>query len=158
MKENVLDVLMYLFDHCAENEELYHSDQETLMSELETAGFVSSDIDRAFNWLEGIHDMELPELQLNKSIEPSFRVFAPAEQERITSECHGFLLTLEQQGVVDTETREVIIDRAMALDIPEVRLEQFKWITLMVLINRGHENSIEWLEEVVFDDGDAVLH
>lgn len=160
MKERVLDVLMYLFDHCMDNEEeFYPSDQEGLVKELEAAGFSAKDIDRAFNWLEGIHDMQMPnEEEETKTRVPSFRVYESSELKKLNPESRGLLISLEQVGIVDELTREVILDRAMALDLEEIRLDHFKWITLMVLINRGNENSLEWLEEVIFNENTALLH
>ena len=55
MKENMFDVLMYLFEHYYMDEEIEVSpDRESLHSELVEAGFPSSDIRQAFEWLEGL--------------------------------------------------------------------------------------------------------
>jgi Smg protein len=54
MKENVLDVLIYLFENYMFDEDEYEPDQETLVLELSQAGFDQAMIDRAFNWLENL--------------------------------------------------------------------------------------------------------
>ena len=47
MKENVLDVLMYLFETYIDAEEEPEADQNELRDELSRAGFGDSEIDRA---------------------------------------------------------------------------------------------------------------
>ncbi|HAO24765.1 MAG TPA: hypothetical protein DCQ49_06630, partial [Methylophaga sp.] len=61
------------------------------------------------------------------------RVFSESEIERLDIQCRGYLLFLEQVGVLDVETREVVIERVLALDSEEIDLEQLKWVVLMVL-------------------------
>ncbi len=56
MKENVLDVLMYLFETYVDTEEDPEPDQNELRLELSKAGFGDAEIDRALEWLEGLSD------------------------------------------------------------------------------------------------------
>lgn len=158
MKERVLDVLMYLFDHCVgENELLHPTEQDSLISELESAGFSGKEIDKAFNWLDGIHEMEIESETDSKPFLRSFRIYTDEECRKLDVQSRSLLLTLQQLGVINDSMREVIIDRAMALDMDEIKIEHFKWVTLMVMINRGSDKSLEWLEEIVFNDFNAVL-
>ena len=52
MKENVLDVLMYLFETYIDAEDEPEPDQNELRDELARAGFGDSEIDRALDWLD----------------------------------------------------------------------------------------------------------
>ena len=56
MKENVLDVLMYLFETYVDTDEDPEPDQNELRDELAGAGFGDAEIDRALDWLEGLTD------------------------------------------------------------------------------------------------------
>ncbi len=47
----------------------------------------------------------------------------------------GILLFLEQIQVLNLETREMVIERVLALDTAEFDLEDLKWVILMVLFN-----------------------
>ncbi len=47
----------------------------------------------------------------------------------------GVLLFLEQIQVLNLETREMVIERVLALDTAEFELEDLKWVILMVLFN-----------------------
>jgi uncharacterized protein Smg (DUF494 family) len=52
------------------------------------------------------------------------------ELAKLDVECQGFLLFLEQSGVLGSETRELVIDRVMALEADDIGLHQLKWIVL----------------------------
>src|SRR5690606_40408022 len=54
MKENLLDVLLYLFENTLDEDTDFDPDRERLLAELEDAGFHRADIHRAFDWLEGL--------------------------------------------------------------------------------------------------------
>ena len=55
MKENVLDVLMYLFENYLDDDDNEtEADRETLTVELEEAGFAKLEINKAFDWLENL--------------------------------------------------------------------------------------------------------
>ncbi|HZD53649.1 MAG TPA: DUF494 family protein, partial [Woeseiaceae bacterium] len=58
MKENVLDVLMYLFETYTDAEEEPEPDQNELRDELSRAGFADSEIDRALDWLDGLAEKQ----------------------------------------------------------------------------------------------------
>ena len=72
---------------------------------------------------------------------------------KLSSECRGFLLFLEQSGILHPETRELVIDQVMMLDTDEIDLHQLKWIVLMALFNQpDQEDARAWLESWAFDD------
>jgi Smg protein len=159
MKENVLDVLMYLFENYLDDDEDDTSaDRESLTVELEQAGFPKGEINKAFDWLENLA-ANPPETDTTLNRPDTFRAYAPVELERLGTECRGFIQYLENIGILEAAQREVVIDRIMALDGGEIDLEQVKWITLMVLFNRpGQENAYARMEDLVFDDSLGVMH
>ncbi|MGD9390183.1 MAG: DUF494 family protein, partial [Thioalkalispiraceae bacterium] len=68
-------------------------------------------------------------------------------------------LFLEQTGVLDHNTRELVIDRVMALEADEIDMEQLKWVVLMVLFNQpGREAAFAWMEDLVFEEATGILH
>jgi Smg protein len=157
MKENVLDILMYLFEHCLDSEGGAMPDEKVLRDHLDNAGFPNQDVDKAFNWLEALSIAR--ERQFSQPSDRSIRVFCPEEIARLDAECRGFLVFLEQTGVLDPVARELIIDRAMALDTRDIDLPQLKWVILMVLFNQpGHEAAFAWMEDLIFDEVADHLH
>lgn len=157
MKENVLDVLMYLFENYMDDGD-FNPDQDTLTAELSEAGFPQTEINKAFSWLEDLANLRAQDQRLVARTS-STRIFTDSERAKMNLETRGFLLFLEQSGVLDARTREMVIDRVMALETEEIDLEQLKWVILMVLFNQpGQEHAYAWVEDLVFNEAPAVLH
>ena len=158
MKENVLDVLMYLFQNYMGDDTDIAPDRESIETELLEAGFPSAEINQAFEWLDGLAArQEMPVVVLSE--ERCFRIYTSQETSRLDLQCRGFLLALEQAGVLSSETRELVIDRVMALATDEIDLTQLKWIILMVLFNQpGQEEAYAWMEDLMFEGLSDFLH
>jgi Smg protein len=160
MKENVFDVLMYLFENYMDEGPEFHPDQDSLTDELTEAGFPRGEITKAFSWLEGLTSLRSQSEGLTRpGALRALRHYTAQERERLDEEGRGFLLFMEQSGVLDPLTRELVIDRIMALEVAEVSMEQLKWVVLMVLFNQpGQEYAYELLEDLVFDEMHGHLH
>ena len=159
MKENVLDVLMDLFENYMDDGPEFSPDQESLTDELTQAGFPRSEVNKAFSWLEGLSQLRDTGALPPGGRSQSMRVFSAPEQQKISVEARGFILFLERSGVLDSHTRELVIDRVMALDTDEIDSEQLKWVILMVLFNQpGQEAAVAWMEDLVLDEVVAQLH
>ncbi len=159
MKESIFDVLMYLFENYMDDENQLNPDPERLQFELTEAGFHSTQVDKAFDWLEGLTEQQnLKEIQLQQNT-VAIRVYQPQEAERFNTQCQGFLLSLEQMGILDPVNRELIIDRAIALEVDELDLDRLKWVTLMVLLNSpSQEKNFAWLEDLVYGNVERSYH
>ena len=152
MKENVLDVLAYLFDNYWDNEANLESDEETLTCELEQAGFCSKEISKAFLWLEELAGIKIEEYEQLKSVNPGARCFAPEEMDKFDLPSRQCLLQLIGQGHLDFPKLEIIIDRAMALGCQEINLEDMKQVIALVIFNLPEDESDTlWAEELFFN-------
>jgi len=136
MKENMLEVLIYLFENYIVNGVEFEPEQDELAEELLGAGFPNDEIDKAFAWLEEL-------LNVCEDSEP---------ENLIKSRLVGV-------GVLDQSLRETVIDRIMALDGVRVDLDHVRWVVLMVLTNRpNYDDVAEWAEVVVADEMLPVIH
>ncbi len=163
MKESILDVLLYLFEHYyAEDVAPPFADRESdqggaLLRELTQAGFSPGEVHRAFDWLDALAQQRPVTHPLRAS--GPVRIYAESETGRLDTECRGFLLLLEQHGVLTAEQRELVLDRAMALDQDEIELDDLKWVVLLVLFNQpGSEAAYAWMETQMFADDPEPLH
>ncbi len=160
MKEGVIDVLMYIFSSYADQENNLPEDRDGIDADLRAAGFDSLEIAKAFEWLDGLAlDEDIP--VINQSSQTT-RIFSPQETQRLADNAQGFLLFLEQAGVLTPTLRELVINRVMALDsVSEVDLEELKWVVMMVLFNSTEEhdeNTLMHFEDIVFADQPAIFH
>ncbi len=158
MKENVLDVLMYLFETYIDADEEPQPDQNELRDELSRAGFGDTEIDRALEWLDGLaenHDG----LTYNRQTRHGTRIYNDVEQTRLDTGSRGFITYLEQIGILSPPQREILIDRLLALETPDINVEQIKWVVLMVLFSQpGQELAYARMEDLVFEDSAGALH
>lgn len=159
MKESVLDILIYLFENYfdAELQSAPEPDRDTLKDELERAGFSEREVGRALEWLEQL----CADPERAGAIPPSrsIRVFDAREQARLDTECRGYILYLENIGILNAAQRELVIDRLLALDARQIDVEQVKWVVLMVLFSQpGQENALLRMEDLVFDGRAEAVH
>jgi Smg protein len=157
MKESVLDILIYLFENYfdADLESAPETDRDTLKDELERAGFSEREVGRALEWLERLSTD--PQRGDAMPASRAIRVFDPREQSRLDTECRGYILYLENIGILNCAQRELVIDRLLALDAPQIEVEQVKWVVLMVLFSQpGQESAYLRMEDLVFDRLEAV--
>jgi Smg protein len=159
MKESVLDILIYLFENYfdADLDCAPEPDRDTLRDELERAGFSEREVGRALEWLEQLS----ADPNRTGAIPGSraIRIFDAREQARLDTECRGYILYLENIGIISPAQRELVIDRLLALDVQQIDIEQVKWVVLMVLFSQpGQQSAYLRMEDLVFDNRLQVVH
>ena len=156
MTGSVLDIVIYVFDQYMLAEAPEVPEREALAADLERAGFGRHNVERALDWLADLAgERSRPDMSSR-----ALRVFSAEELDRISTSCRGYLLQLEQQGILSPLQREIVIDRLVALDSDttgdEVDIERLKWLVLMVLSSQpGQEQACARMEDLVFDDMDV---
>ena len=79
--------------------------------------------------------------------------------DRLGAGARGYLLHLEQLGILQPAQRELVIDRLLALDHDEIDVDQTKWVVMMVLFSQpGHQAAYAQIEDLVFADESAWVH
>ena len=153
MTGSVLDILIYVFDQYMLAEAPEVPERETLAADLERAGFGRHNVERALDWLADLAgERSRPDMS-----SLALRVFSADELERISTECRGYLLQLEREGILSPSQREIVIDRLVALDGDEVDIDRLKWLVLMVLSSQpGQEQACARMEDLVFDETDSL--
>ncbi len=157
MKDSVLDILIHLFENFLDAEDDSTPDRDALKAELEQAGYPEAEIERALVWLESLATD--PDRALCEGTERAMRVFSGSEQIRLDTDVRGYLLHLENLGILSAAQREVVIDRLLALEADDIDIEQLKWVVLMVLFSQpGQENAYQRMEDLVFDERRDAMH
>jgi Smg protein len=156
MKETVLDVLMYLFETFIDSDDEPEPSRIDLREDLQRAGFGEREIERALDWLDGLNSAQPTGAEPRAA---ALRVFDSVEQERLDPAARGYLMRLEQIGILQPAQRELAIDRLLALDHDEIDVEQAKWVVMMVLFSQpGQQEAYTQMEDLVFAEGSAWLH
>jgi len=139
------EILVYLFENCRQADVAY--DRENVARKLSAAGFEDAEISEALHWLAGVGQGGPASASLPDATR-SFRVFAPRELAKLDAACRGFLMTLEQSGILDACNRELVIERALAAAGDSLSLDQLKLVVLMVLWNQQTPTSRLVAEEL----------
>lgn len=163
MKESILDVLLYLFEHyfVVDAAPPMHDSQALrsghLLDELTRAGFSIAEIHNALDWLDALANQR-PTSAGPRPYGP-IRLYADVELDKLDRDCRGFLSFLEQQGILDADQRELVLDRALALDQDTLDLDDLKWVILLVLFDQpGSEAAYAWMETQLLQDHPKPLH
>ncbi len=160
MKENILDVLIYLFENYMIEDADYQPDQESLARELAQAGFGDQNISRAFDWLEHLTDLcDDGERGMAGGAATAMRHYSDYEMDRIDAHARGLIQSLVQGGVLSPHEREMVIDRLLALEADDLEAEHVKWVIMMVLSNRtDNPQDYAWVEDFMFEGVRPVFH
>jgi Smg protein len=139
----MFDILVYLY------ETYYRPDAcpepAALARKLSAVGFDDVEITEALDWLSGLTEMA-------SSVDPALessgtRFYAKQEVDVLGSAAVGFIQFLELAGLLTASQREIVIERALAMDESPVTLGKLKIIVLMLLWSQGKEP-----DALMFDD------
>lgn len=158
MNDNMVEVLIYLYENYLDGGSRPPIDQDELETELSRAGFSQGEISEALTWLDELASrMDTAEYPARTA--RSVRVYTSTECAKLDIEARGMLLFLEQSGILDPLSRELVIDRAMAIQQTAVSVDELKWVVLLVLMNRpGRESAHSQMEELIYSDAPVQLH
>lgn len=73
----------------------------------------------------------------------------------------GFLQFLESAGLMNSQQREIVIERALAINESPVPLDKLKVIVLMMLWSQGKEPDMLMFDELLLSDEESeprLLH
>ena len=171
--ETMFDVLVFVYENYWRGDACPQSDH--LERKLSAVGFDPQEIHDALIWLTGLSlatrstEFVVNDAQVDSAAVPAFnatldqspnsmRVYSVAEQNRLGSECLGFVSFLESAGVLRAHMREIVVDRAMASNGDILCLEDLKIIVLMVYWSFGEEPDALVLDELCDDATDRIAH
>lgn len=146
---------MYLFESYFDAGS--YPEPDKLSRKLTAAGFEGEEIDEALTWLAALQQQN-PSLYPSELEHVGLRHFAELENQRISIEARRFLLFAEQQHMISAIEREMVIDRAIALQYNQLGVDKLKLIMLMVLWNRHQDLDPLLIEELLSPLHSTQLH
>lgn len=154
----MFDLLVYVFENYLSSSHNI-SDLSKMTTELEEAGFEYKEIEFAIDWFATLKVLseKINDKKINQSALKS-RIYSKREYDKINNEGIGFLIFLEQATILSPSEREIILDRAMAVNQSEVNLDELKWIMTMTLWHFGRESEYLFVEDALFNPKNGVMH
>lgn len=150
----MFDVLVYLFETYIHAEACPAPEQ--LARRLTAAGFEEDEISDALDWLSELNQTANDYTAFGEPSAGAVRLYSGEETAKLGLEGIGFLLFLQDSGVLNGATRELILDRLMALPDPQVSVSRLKVIVLIVLWKQAYPMDSLVLDELLSED-DEVL-
>jgi len=154
----MFDILVYLY-------ETYYRpdacpDTAALVKKLSAVGFPEDEISEALDWLTGLAKTtgQSSPSPLSSS---GFRVYAAAELAALGTEAIGFIQFLESAGLLSSLQREIVVERALAVNESPLPLNKLRIIVLMMLWSQGAEPDMLMFDELLLSDDDntpRLLH
>ena len=152
----MFEVLVYLY-------ETYYRpdacpDSTALAKKLSAVGFEEEEISKALGWLTDLAETT-NEMFSQQAHQTAFsfgsRVYADREYAMLGTAAIGFIEFLESADVINAIQREIVIERACAVNESPIPLDKLKVIVLMVLWSQGKEPDSLMFDELFGDDDDA---
>ncbi|HYA65406.1 MAG TPA: DUF494 domain-containing protein, partial [Burkholderiaceae bacterium] len=146
------DVLVYLYENYRAFEAC--RDATAVGRTLADAGFDDEEIHEALSWLQGlariVQDAGCAALDRSRGQ----RVYTQAETHQLGAPAIGFLMYLDSAAQITARQREIVIERALAINDPPLSIATMKIIVLMVLWSHSADVDFLLLEELLEDDHD----
>ncbi len=152
----MFEVLVYLY-------ETYYRpdacpDSTALAKKLSAVGFEEEEISKALGWLTDLAETTNAMFRQQwhqTAFSFGTRIYAPQEYELLGTAAIGFIEFLESAEVVNAMQREIVIERACAVNEAPIALDKLKVIVLMVLWSQGKEPDSLIFDELFADDDSA---
>lgn len=150
----MFEVLVYLYENYWRPDACPEEPQ--LRRKLSAVGFDNDEIQDALRWLDGLASSA--QAHTGAPGPGSMRVYTAAEADVLGEDSIAFISFLESAGVLPAATRELVIDRAMAVGSQPLELDDLKVIVLMVFWSHGEEPDALILDELFVDPDERLIH
>jgi len=155
LRERVLAIVTIIAQYVmADSTQLTEGD---IVQGLMAEGFDAAEIDAAFRWMEDL-SLQTASPEAASLASPTHRVFTLEETWGLSAEARGFLIRLRTLGILDDESEEEIIERALQVAEDDISLKEIKALAALVLFSRTTQ---DWRREVdcfMDDDWARMFH
>ena len=150
----MLDVLIYVFEKHIRSHDGVRLDRDFLMKDLTKAGFDGDQIADALDWLDELNAAQLDTLPPQPH---AFRAYQDIEIAKMGVDNIDILIRLERFGILSPLSRELVIDRLMALPGGALAAYQVKCVVLLVLFSDPEgAKALSAMEYFVMKDSDSL--
>ena len=131
----MLDVLIYVFEKYMRSHEGICFERDAMADNLKEAGFEGGEIGDALAWLDALKHERSAMMPHAKQTALASRVYQHGEIAKIGVDNINVLIKLENVCILNAQSRELVIDRLMALSDSQLAVYQVKCVVLLVLFS-----------------------
>ena len=116
-----------------------------LDSELVGLGYSAEEIEHAIFWLSS--QWRPSSRPTADAVKPAHRVLSPWEAMCLDSDSYGYLLRLQNLGIIDLEQFETIMTRILPIGVEKLPLGELKTLAGSIIFDLGIEDTDDDLFE-----------
>lgn len=148
MDHRIIDILVYLAKQFQNNS--FGSTKDTdfniefVVESLQDEGYSQTEIDSALSWYFE-NEKVRPQFHasfVNQNPARALRILHPIERVLINPEAYGFLVQIQQLGLISNDQLELIIDKSLSSGW-EIDLPLVKAITSVVLLDTKDDYDLD---------------
>jgi uncharacterized protein Smg (DUF494 family) len=151
MHEKIVEIIVYLMAELKTNQAI----SATTFEDLSNQGYTDTEISAAFGWLADkstVADHLEPSVTASKS---SFRLLHDFEQLYISPQVYGYLLQMQQLGVLNHQQVETVIERCLMTGLQPVDMKTVKFTIGSLLFNT---DKFDAANQRIFLNGTETIH
>ncbi|MFQ5911946.1 MAG: DUF494 family protein [Nitrospinota bacterium] len=139
MRERMFHMVNLIVEHLLKENSLAFYEPE-LAELLRSHGFEAEEISEALHWLHHFAPGGESGLKERETSGTAFRALSDEERLAFSAEAYGYLLQLQQMGMIDDSVREEVIQRALSLVEGEITRDDLRAIALLVAFHRSQQH------------------
>ena len=129
----MLQALLYVFENCIRSHEGMPVNFNNVEHDLSGAGFPLEQIEHVRIWLEDYaHELHTSTYHGQQC---GARVFSEKEYRVLGTQAINTLISLEQNGILNARTREIVVSRLLALKEATILAYHVRCVVLFVLFS-----------------------
>ncbi len=141
MRNRMFEIVVFLIDYM-QGDAGRLGDTDELWAALEAQGYSEEEITTAYSWLlRRVENVPRRYFSNFPTMHSSQRILTADERSRLTTDAYGFLVRLDDLGVIDDEQMEAVLDRVWMIMPRPVTVEQVKLIASSVIFSELDEDE-----------------
>jgi len=133
MRSRIMDIISFIIKEVLEGKDLFETETEIVES-LMDQGYSLEEINSAFDWLLSLVTKGMVKKRLKPTT--SKRILHHLERLKLNSQAYGFLIRMQESGLITLAQQEEIIEQALTSN-EEVGPEEIKRIADQVVFNNS---------------------
>jgi len=134
MKERIVEILIYIMTEMQSEKRIADID----LGDLRDKGYTQSEISAAFSWL--YDNMKTNEAVVSREANPgegSRRVLHQIEKQMLTTEAQGYLIQLNELGILSDRELELVIERVVMGGFEKLTPAELQEVVASVLLMKA---------------------
>ncbi len=157
MQQKIIEIIELLITEISEIQEPFLPDLDKISKKLLEKGYTERDIQEAVEWIVDFMDTDnVPVSPGNIAAKEkrNLRLLSNFEQRVFSNEAYGFLIQMQNLGLLSPMQLDQIIDRFLMIGMESVGLEDVKAVTVQMLL--GKDLSISGNGKVFYPGNERI--